>query len=443
MVYSHVLIYVWLGLARLLDALSSLSRLRLMATRVSHFEIDWWIIQKRAVYIGALILVLCVMAGGTALYVWKYGNPLKNVAMHSAPLAGARFMSFEGDVRVIRNTTRQVVLANNDVQLYPGDTVQTQADGRARISMADGSTVVVRPNSTIIIRDNASAEDGKRSNVHVVVDSGQMMVRTQQQSEDNKNVIETPKTQNQISGQTAASFGVNPEGSEEIRVNSGAVESANRIGERMTLQGGEYVSVNQSGTISKPQRLLDVPQPLQPRDLEKILAGASGSASVALRWQKPQSGVPAYYRVEVATSPFFVPEGKVIERDQLVVTQFNASDLRPGAYFWRIRASASSGQTSDWSEPLKFIVATQGVNAGAVRVTNLSAVYLGGNVYLIRGTTSPGTSVRVSGREAAAAADGIFQVQINAPPAMREVTIQASDSQGNSSQYRVSLSRTG
>ena len=46
----------------------------------------------------------------------------------------------------------------------------------------------------------------------------------------------------------------------------------------------------------------------------------------------------------------------MIERDQLSVTQFSASDLRPGSYFWRIRATASSGQTSDWSEPLKFIV---------------------------------------------------------------------------------------
>ncbi|HEX7530708.1 MAG TPA: FecR domain-containing protein [Pyrinomonadaceae bacterium] len=413
-----------------------------MATKVSHFEIDWWIIQKRAVYTAAMTLVLCVMAAGAAVYVWKYGNPLKNVALHSDPLAGARFMSFEGDVRVIRAATRQVVLANNDVQLYPGDTVQTQADGRARISMADGSTVVVRPNSTIIIRDNASAEDGKRSNVHVVVDSGQMLVRTQPQSEDNKNVIETPRTQNQISGQTAASFGVNPEGTEEIRVNSGTVESTNRIGERLSLQGGEYVSVNQSGTISKPQRLLDVPQPLQPHDLEKILAGGGGSASVALRWQKPQSGVPSYYRVEVATSPFFVPAGKVIERDQLVVTQFNVSDLRPGAYFWRIRATASSGQTSEWSEPLKFLVTTPGANRAAVPVSNLSAVYLGGNVYIIRGATSPGTSVRVSGREAAAAGDGIFQVQINAPPGMREVTIEASDSQGNSTQYRVALTRS-
>src|SRR5882724_984781 len=411
------------------------------ATRVNHFELDWWVIQKRAVYVAMLIFVLCAMAAGGAVYVWKYGNPLKNVALKSDPLAGARFMSFEGDVRVIRSSTRQVVVANNDVQLYPGDTVQTQADGRARISMADGSTVVVRPNSTIIIRDNAKAADGKRSNVHVVVDSGQMLVRTEEQSEDNKNVIETPKTQNQISGKTAASFGVNPEGTEEIRVNSGAVESVNRRGERISLKGGDYVSVNQSGTISKPQKLLEVPQPLQPRDLEKIPAGSSGSAAVPLRWQKPQSGTPAYYRVEVATSPFFVPDGRVIERDQLVVTQFIASDLRPGAYFWRIRAIAPSGQTSEWTEPLKFIVATEGVSVAVVPVSNLSAVHLGGNVYLIRGTTLSGATVLISGREAVATADGRFQVQIIAPPGTQEVLIQASDLQGNRSQYRVTLNR--
>ena len=185
-----------------------------------------------------------------------------------------------------------------------------------------------------------------------------------------------------------------------------------------------------------------MPQPFQPHDLEKILTGGGGSATVALRWQKPQSGVPAYYRVEVATSPFFVPAGKVIERDQLVVTQFSASDLRPGAYFWRIRATASSGQTSDWSEPLKFLVATQGANMSAVPVTNLTAVYLGGNVYIIRGTTSPGASLHVSGREATALGDGNFQVQISAPPEIREVTIEASDGQGNSTRYRVPLTRS-
>ena len=411
-------------------------------TKVGHFEIEWWVIQKRAIYIAALVGISCVLVAGASLYVWKYGNPLKNVALRTDLPAGARFMAFEGDVRVIRSATREVIVASNDTQLYPGDTVQTQADGRARINMADGSTVVLRPNSTIIIRDNASAEDGKRSNVHVVVDSGQMLVRTQQQG-DGQNVIETPKTQNQIGGQTNASFGVNPEGTEEIRVNTGSVESVNRSGEKASLQGGQYISVNQSGTMSKPQRLLEVPQPLQPRNLEKVFVSGNGSATVALRWQKPQSGVPSYYRVEVATSPFFVAEGKVIERDQLVATQFNASDLRQGAYFWRIRATDKAGQISDWSEPLKFLITAQGAGVSAVPVSNLTSVYLGGNVYVIRGTTAPGTSVRVSGREAEAASDGNFQVQITAPSGTREVTIQASDSQGNNSQYRVPLTSSG
>lgn len=411
-------------------------------TKVSHFEFDWWIVQKRGVYLTAFVILLCALLASGALYVWKYGNPFRNVAMKADAPAGARFLSFEGDVRVIRTATRQIVSANNDLQLYPGDTVQTQTDGRARISMADGSTVVVRPNSTIIIRDNESAEDGKRSNVRVVVDSGQMFVSTAEQTDENKNVVETPKTKNQITGQSAASFGVNPGGTEEIRVNRGLVQSANRNGDGVALRGGEYVAVNQSGAISKPQRLLDVPQPSQPQDMEKISASNSGSATVPLRWQKPQAGVPAYYRVEVATSPFFVREGIVVERDQLMLPQFNVTDLRPGSYFWRVRATAGSGQTSDWSEPLKFIVTTRSANVSSVQVSNLTAVHLGGNVFLINGSTSATASIRVLGREASATGDGTFQVQITVPPGTREVTLLATDPQGNTTSYKVTLTRT-
>jgi hypothetical protein len=408
-----------------------------MFTRTSRFALDWWAVQKRLIYVAILVLTLCVVAAGAALYVWKYGNPLRNVGAVTN-LTGARFISFEGDVRVLRATTREVVFANSNTQLFPGDTVQTQADGRARIGMADGSTVVVRPNSTIIVRDNASGDDGKRTNVHVVVDSGQMYVRTEQQSAQGNNVVETPKTTNKIGQEAGASFGVNADGTEEIRVNAGAVQSTNHSGERMDVKAGEYVKVNSAGTLSTPQRLLDVPTPTEPRDLEKVIASASGSAALALRWQRPQSGTAAYYRVEVATSPFFVPEGRVIERDQLVATEFNASDLRSGVYFWRVRARAVSGQTSDWSEPRKFIVAPRGVGS-PVSVTNLSSDYVGGEIYLVRGSAQPGTTLRVAGRETTATGDGSFQIQITAGPGTRSLTLEAQDSQGNSSQYRVPI----
>ena len=413
----------------------------MVRNKTSHFAFDWWIIQKRFVYLVIAIFMLCGLAAGAAVYVYKYGNPFRNVAVVNHP-AGARFISFEGDVRVIRSATREMIPANADTELYPGDTVQTQASGRARIGLADGSTLLVKPNSTIIVRDNARADDGKKTNVHVIVDSGQLSVRTEQQADGVTNVVETPKTKNTVGEKTSASFGVNAEGTEEIRVSTGAIETTNSAGEKTSIREGEYVSVNNSGRLSPAQKLLDVPLPARPHDREQVFVGPNGAASVALKWQRPQSGTPSYYRVEVATSPFFVADGKVIERDQLVATEFGASDLRPGVYFWRVRATAASGQTSDWSEPEKFYVVASGGNGSTVAVSNLTAVHLGGDVYIIRGTTLPGTNVRISGRETPALADGTFQIQITAPATVRDVNVQASDSQGNTSNYRVALTRT-
>jgi hypothetical protein len=410
----------------------------MVRNKTSHFAFDWWIIQKRFVYLVIAIFMLCGLAAGAAVYVWKYGNPFRNVAQMKNT-AGARFISFEGDVKVVRAATRETVFASSETELYPGDTVQTQANGRARISLADGSTLLVKPNSTIIVRDNARGDDGKKTNVHVLVNSGQLSVRTEEQADGTTNVVETPKTKNALGEKTNASFGVNAEGTEEIRVATGQIETTNRAGDKTSIREGEYVSVNNSGRISAAQKLLDVPKPVKPNDLEEVYVCTNGAASVALKWGRPQSGTPAYYRVEVATSPFFVADGKVIERDQLVATEFGASDLRPGVYFWRVRATASTGQASDWSDPLKFIVTTRGTGS-QVSVSNLSTELLGGNIYLVRGKAEPGTTIRVSGRETIAAPDGGFQVQVTAAGAARELVVEARDSQGNSSQYKVSLS---
>src|SRR4026208_2361106 len=121
----------------------------MVANKTSRFAFDWWIIQKRFVYLVIAIFLLCVSAAGAAVYVWKYGNPFRNVAVINHP-AGARFVSFEGDVRVIRAATREMIPANSDTELYPGDTVQTQANGRAPLGLADRSTPLVKTNRPLI-----------------------------------------------------------------------------------------------------------------------------------------------------------------------------------------------------------------------------------------------------------------------------------------------------
>jgi hypothetical protein len=411
-------------------------------SKTRHFVFDWWVVQKRVIYLLVTLAIVCVLAAGSGLYVWKYGNPLRNIDTSLKPPSGARFISFEGDVRVIRSATRETIVPSSDTELYPGDTVQTQASGRARVSMADGSTLVVRPNSTIIVRDNATEDDGKKTNVHVVVDSGQMLVRTERQPEGTNNVVETPKTTNKMGAESNASFGVDPSGTEEIRVNAGQVDTTGQNGEKTTFHGGDYVAVNPSGTISRPQKLLDIPLPSLPRDLEKVLVSGNGSANVSLKWLRPQSGTAAFYRVEVATSPFFVTDGKVIERDQLASMEFTASDLRPGVYFWRVRAIAATGQTSDWSDPRKFVIATGGTGS-QVPVSDLAAEFLGGRVYLISGRSEAGTTIRIAGRETIVPAAGTFQLQVSAPSGAQDINIEAEDPRGNRTPYRVSLSAAG
>jgi hypothetical protein len=393
------------------------------------------------IYAGVFAALLLVAAGGVGLYVWLYGNPLNKLDVRADAPAGARFLSFDGDVQVVRAETRERLLARGDTQLYPGDLVQTQADGRARIQLADGSTLVVRPNSVVTIRDNARLDDGARTQVRVAVERGQINVRTEGQTEGSRNVVETPLTNNNLGAKTGASFGVRDDNTEEVRVDAGRIETATRGGEKTVVMGGEYVALNQSGAVKHRERLLDVPLPLSPRDLEKIGAGAKGTADVLLRWQRPASGAARHYRVEVASSPFFVQAGKVTERDQLETTSFNVSELRTGVFFWRVRAVAPSGQTSDWCEPQKFTVAAAGAggDGGGLAVADVTFEYVAGNVYVARGRTQPGNTVRIAGRETAAARDGTFELQINTPRGARSIDVEAEDQHGNRRRTRVAF----
>src|SRR5829696_9644243 len=71
-----------------------------MVTRVSRFNGDWWVVQKRLIYIAVIIASLVVAAGAVSLYVYLYGNPFKGAAADEGAPTGARFVSLEGGVRV-------------------------------------------------------------------------------------------------------------------------------------------------------------------------------------------------------------------------------------------------------------------------------------------------------------------------------------------------------
>ena len=60
-----------------------------MAIKHSRFDLDWWIIEKRQIYILITLVVLSTLGGGVSFYVWKHGSPFKTSATVTDAPAGA------------------------------------------------------------------------------------------------------------------------------------------------------------------------------------------------------------------------------------------------------------------------------------------------------------------------------------------------------------------
>ncbi len=395
------------------------------------YYVDWFNIKKSTIYgAAAMLLFFGILIGGGW---WLYNSDWINKVADNpeTPKDAAELITYEGDVRIIRAATRETIVVTRPTFVSAGDTIQTQNDGRAQIKMIDGSILYVRPNSTVVIRDSSSIFGG--TDVRVTLDDGQINVKTQDQTETTQNVVELNESENRLLSQTDASFKTGEQGG-EIRISRGNVET-NVGGQKTVLQGDEYAAIN-NGKIANKEKLLSSPKLLAPTSSDQLQVSSRGSAEASFRWQNTDSTAISKYHLQVSSSTFFAPDAIVVERDSLTGAGFSYGNFSPGIYYWRIRATAASGQTSEWSEPQKFTVIKSAANE-AINADEWKVEGMGGNIYRIYGKTKPGATVRSSGRDTFAAADGSFILQISASSG--ETKVDIGDDKGNRGGYVISL----
>ena len=404
-----------------------------MQNKPGKFYVDWINIRKSTIYGAIGFLILLVVIGAGWFWITRGDYSATQTGATDIPKDAAEIVSFEGDVRIVRAATRETILVTRATFAAAGDTIQTGADGRAQIKMIDGSTLSIRPNSTIVIRDSSSIFGG--ADVRVSLDDGQINVKTADQSENTQNVVEILESENRLKSQTDASFGIKPDNSGgEIRISRGSVETS-AGGEQTVIQENEFAALN-NGKIASKEKLLKPPKLIAPAPSEQIAVTARGAADASFRWQDADGATAAKYHLQVSSSPFFVADAMIVERDALGGQGFSFGNLAPGNYYWRVRATAGSGQTSEWSEPLRFTVVK---NSGGSRLSagNWKVEPVGGSVYIISGATQAGANVRCAGRETFAAADGSFRLQISSSNG--EATVEINDERGNRKSYVISL----
>ncbi|MEP7149215.1 MAG: FecR domain-containing protein [Acidobacteriota bacterium] len=396
------------------------------------FYVEWWKIRKSTIY-GLVAFI--VVTGAVITGVWwalQY-NWFAQQAAPDAPKDAARIISFEGDVRIIRAATRETILVTKETFVAAGDTIQTQADGRAVVQMIDQSVYSVRPNSTVVIRDSSSLFGGK--NVRVALDDGQINVRTDDQPANTENVVEMMNSETQLKSQTDASFNADAysQGG-EIRISRGSVETSIG-GERATINANEFASLT-DGRIASREKLLLPPRPSSPANMSQVVDTAGRGVTMAFGWQDESSIPVASYYIQIARSPYFSPDSLLVDRGAVTSREFRLAGLLPGIYYWRLKTTSRAGQTSDWNEPWRFNVVKRETNP-AIEVADWRVENVGGNVYIISGRTRAGLQVRTQGRQVFAAGDGVFRLQVSTP--LSEVAIELGDDSGNRGGFVLGL----
>jgi hypothetical protein len=402
-----------------------------METKYRKFYLEWWKIRKSTIYglVGFVAVVLAITFGGWWAVRSNWFAPKDPTEI---PKDAARIISFEGDVRITRAATRETIVITKETYAAAGDTIQTQSDGRAIVQMIDGSVYSVRPNSTVVIRDNSSIFGGR--NVRVALDDGQLNVRTDEQPANSQNVVEMLDSETKVPSQTDASFNADAANGGEIRISRGSVETTVG-GQQTTINADEFAKVN-NGQLTGREQLLRPPKPVSPPNAGQLIDGTGTGVMVSFLWQD-ESGVSAVaFYLQVARSPYFSPDSILVDRGSLNSRDFRLAGLSPGTYYWRLRSTARSGQTSDWSEPSRFIVVRSGTSQ-AIDVVEWNVERVGGNVFIVSGRTQAGTLVRAQGREVFAGGDGSFRLQVSTP--LSEIAVEMSDDRGNRAGFVLSM----
>lgn len=391
----------------------------------SVFSLDWYVISASSVrhLVFLLVALAMLVGGGYGMYVYLKRSTATAVAPGSQ---SARFIEISGNARVKKANATDFVTADEKMPLEAGDTIQTLAGSVARVQFVDGSSYTIKPDTTLVIKDNELMDD-RSTKVQVKVRVGTINLATNEQGPGSSNVVQTEVAEAKIAGNTEASVGAGEDGKQaDIRVTRGDAEVRTQTGETFRAQTNERLEIEPTGKLARRTSLLGMPLLKSPGNQQTVRTAATGL--LQFEWAPvPQA---SSYTVEIATSSTFDRETIVKARAGLATTAAAFDKLPTGSYYWRVRADKQR-EEGVYSDPFKFTLAGKGAQSASLTITDVHKTQMGGATYLVEGRCEASARVKVAGKLARVEADGGFRAIVEIVPGTKSILIEAEDKDGN------------
>lgn len=410
--------------------------------RVPRVEVYWTAVTYKTVMLYSA-LGLAIVFG--ALYLAKpdlYSMVLKKIDTavsnpDADPVGGdqkrAKFVNLEGRVQVKKVNSVQWVDANLSTSLDKGDLVQTGPDSDARITFADGTIYLVKPDTLVTVEEN-STESNRPTSVAVRINTGAVDLATPNwSSPGSKAAVTAEDATAQLRSNSRAAVKSDPQRKEsEIVVSSGSAQ-VQRGQERIDVAQWEKVTIPSTGAIQK-SAVLAPPDLVAPLNLAPIIAENPRNATVHFEWKPVQEAVS--YTLRISTTAMFT---KTVLDRKVSETSMDISGLDPGDYFWSVIATDAKKQSSEVSEIYKFSLVAQGKSQEMV--LEITGTQLHGRVAEIIGKTEPGAALIVNGQPVPnIAPDGTFR-HFTDPlePGQHTIVVVGQNRRGGTGHAQVSI----
>jgi len=338
----------------------------------------------------------------------------------------AQFLTVEGDVKFQKAASSEWRDADTRTPLFNGDWVKTGDRSSAElIFSSNGSLYTIGPNALLEIYATLNPGTTKKSNA-VQMRVGSVEVATTKDT----STVRTPGTQVVIESESTTQVGVDKtQATSVVATRGGASVAPEKGGTAVRLGSGEKVRSTPVGTISPVQKVALAPALLSPGDNQVFQL--SPELRVQFLWNA-QGGATGYV-LQVSRSRLFSTQEINSRRER---TNASAKVSAEGAFYWRVASVGADGEIGPFSPFRRFRVAGGGKSLNTDKtpppLTLKTPFPLGGQYYMIGGTTEPGATVFINDEEVDVDSNGAFQKLVSfGKLGPNTVVIKAADAAGN------------